>query len=142
MLIVNYMKHPNTSFTVGQVPLKAPEPHLHTMPENKPAPVKTFQPAEKLSLDVKIVTGKETGRPADLPVISLKSSAKAARSAPTASRKAPAHKAAPKKFRPAKPLRLQVKVSSAAPEKAAAPVRPAPKRKASGNGVPPAKKGK
>ena len=139
-LIVNYTKHPNTSFTVGQIPLKAPEPH--PLPESKPAPVKTFKPAEKLSLDVKIVTEKETGRPAELPVISLKSSAKAVRAVPAASRKAPVRKPAPKKFRPAKPLKLQVKVSSVAPEKASVPVRPAPKRKASGSGAPSAKKGK
>ena len=136
-LVVNYTKHPNTSFTVGQIPLKAPDPHI--VPESKSAPAKTFSAREKLHLDVSIATAKESSRSAFAQFISLNRPAK--KSGPAPVRKAAARKDPSKRFRPSKPLKLQVKVSTAAPQKAPA-VRPASKRKTSGGGSAPAKKGK
>ena len=134
-LVVNYSKFQNASFTVGQVPLKAPEPHSLPEPE-KPAQPKSFKVPEKLHLDVRIATEKEAGSG---PVISLQFPAKEeeAAAAPvrkTASRK----KAAPKKFRPAKPLKLRVKVSSAS----AVETEDAPEKKPRGNAPASVKKGK
>ena len=110
-LIVNYGKH-NTSFTIGQLPLKAPEPH--TIPDApKPAPAKSFKAEEKLHLDVKITTAAETG---DVPAIALHIPAKTdpSEAKPLSVRKQTVRKAAPKNFRPSKPLKLRVKVSPAA----------------------------
>jgi hypothetical protein len=110
-LVVNYGKKPNTSFTVGQPPLKAPE--QHPMPEpQKPAPPRSFKAAEKLHLDVKISTANETAD--DGPVISLHSPLKTEKTVSAPARKKPARKAVPKNFRPAKTRKLRVKVSSAA----------------------------
>ncbi len=134
-LIVNYGKF-NTSFTVGQLPLKAPEPH--TMPEaRKPAPPKSFKVPEKLHLDVKIATSKEA---VEGPVISLVFPAEEEKtSAAPVRKKAPRKAAAPKKkdFRPAKPLKLRVKVSPAA-QAADAPEKRKPRKAGSAS----AKKGK
>ncbi len=135
-LVVNYGK-PNASFTVGQVPLKAPEQHPTPEPQ-KPAPAKSFRVPEKLHLDVKISTENEAG---DGPVISLDFSAKATEQPSAApSRKKPAQKAAPKDFRPAKTKKLQVKVSSASSMgiEADATKKKTPRGKATA----PAKKGK
>ena len=108
-LVVNYGKFQNASFTVGQVPLKAPEPH--PMPEpQKPAPPKSFKVTEKLHLDVKIATSKEAG---EGPVIVLKSPAETEEPAMPAPGKKPRKTAAPKKFRPAKTQKLRVRVSPA-----------------------------
>ena len=131
-LIVNYGKF-NTSFTVGQPPLKAPEQHPLPEPQ-KPAPPKSFKASEKLHLDVKIATSKETLD--DAPVISLNTPAKAEQ-AVTPVRKKPARKAAPKDFRPAKTQKLRVKVSSAA-QAGDAPEKNPPRK----NGAASAKKGK
>ena len=139
-LVVNYPKF-NTSFTVGQFTLKAPEPHPVPEPQ-APPPVKSFKVSEKLHLDVKIATRKES----DDPVISLEFPVKAEKPlAPAKMKAAPKKtKAAPKKFTSAKPLKLRVKVSPAAQEDASS-VQPgtAPKRKTPRkNGASPAKKGK
>ncbi len=108
-LIVNYGKY-STSFTVGQVPLKAPE--HHPLPEQeKPAPPKSFKPEKKLHLDVKISTSNEIAD--DVPVISLFFPAPALPVAVPV-RKKTARKTAPKDFRPVKTRKLRVKVSSGA----------------------------
>ncbi len=131
-LIVNYGKF-NTSFTVGQPPLKAPEQHPLPEPQ-KPAPSKSFKASEKLHLNVKIATSKETLD--DAPVISLHTPAKAEQ-AVTPVRRKPARKAAPKDFRPAKTQKLRVKVSSAV-QAGDAPEKKTPRK----NGAASAKKGK
>ena len=135
-LVINYGKFQNASFTVGQIPLKAPEPH--TLPESQtPAPAKSFKAAEKLHLDVKISTTEEAG---DIPEISLifPVNGDMSVSAP-ARKKAARRKTAPKSFRPAKPLKLRVKVASAAVRDDA----PAPeKKKPRKTGPATAKKGK
>ena len=134
-LVVNYGKKPNTSFTVGQVPLKAPEPH--PMPEpQKPAPAKSFKASEKLHLDVKIMTASETGVG---PVISLHAPVKTEKTVSAPVRKKPARKAAPKDFRPAKTRKLRVKVSSAV-QAGDVPEKKATRKKA--KAAAPAKKGK
>ena len=135
---MNYSKFQNASLTIGSVPLKAPETH-HPQEQDKPAPAKSFRAAEKLHLDVKIDTAKESG---DFPVISLNLPAKAEKKARTA-RKTSAAGPAPKKIRSAKPLKLQVRVSTADPatEKASAPRVAAPKKKSSGRRSAPDKKG-
>ena len=133
-LVVNYGKKPNASFTVGQIPLKAPE--QHPMPEpQKPAPARSFKVPEKLHLDVKISTENEAG---DAPVISLNIPAKAEQPAAAPARKKPVRKAAPKDFRPAKTRKLQVRVSSASAVETEVPKKKAPRKKAAA----PAKKGK
>ena len=135
MLVVNYPKFQNTSFTVGQVPLKAPESHPIPEPE-KPAPPKSFKAQKKLHLEVKIATAKEPGA---APMISLELPAKPEKTiAVPARRKASRKAAAPKDFRPAKPLKLRVRVSPAVQSVAAAPE----KRKPRKGGSHSAKKGK
>ena len=141
-LVINYSKFQNASLTIGNLPLKAPEPH-HPQEQNKPAPARSFKPQEKLHLDVKIDTAKEFG---DVPIISLDSPAKPEKKAQAAARKTAAARPAPKKIRAAKPLKLQVRVSTADPakEKASAPRRTAPKKtkkESSGGGSAPDKKG-
>ncbi|MBP5585440.1 MAG: endopeptidase La [Lentisphaeria bacterium] len=133
-LVVNYGKTPNASFTVGQLPLKAPE--QHSLPEpQKPAPAKSFRASEKLHLDVKIVTANEND---DVPVISLNSPVKTEPSVAAPARKKLARKAAPKNFRPAKTPKLRVRVSSAVRTEAGVPEKKTPRK----NAAPPAKKGK
>jgi ATP-dependent Lon protease len=135
-LIINYGKFQNASFTVGQVPLKAPEPH--SVPEpRKPAPARSFKAAEKLHLDVRISTSEETG---DSPEITLKFPVKEEVSVPVSTAKKTVRKAASKGFRPSKPLKLRVKVASAAVQekKTSAPVKKTPRKKS----VASAKKGK
>ena len=137
MLVVNYTKHQNASFTVGQIPLKVP--NTHPLPESKPAPARTFDVPEKLHLDVKIVTAKENGQAAPMPFISLNPPAKAGKQSKV--RKAAARKKpAPKQFRPAAPVKLQVRVSSAPPNTASGAL--APKKKSSRGDSAPVKKGK
>ena len=117
-LIVNYGKF-NTTFTVGQVPLKAPEQHPLPEPQ-KPAPPKSFKVDKKLHLDVKIATSKETGD--DAPVFSFHAPVKTEKTVSAPPPGKAVRKAALKNFRPAKTQKLRVKVSSAvrtgdAPEK-------------------------
>ena len=117
-LVVNYPKFQNSTFSVGQFTLKAPD--MHHIPEpQKPAPAKSFKVEEKLHLDVKISTSAETG---DVPMISLDFPVKPEQPVVAPVRKRSVRKAAPKGFRPAKTRKLQVKVTSAiqtgdAPEK-------------------------
>jgi ATP-dependent Lon protease len=134
-LVVNYPKFQNTSFTVGQFTLKAPE--AHPMPEpQKPAPDKSFRASEKLHLDVKIATAEEA---VDGPVIALDFPVKVEKSIPAPARKKAkaARKAVPKNFRPAKPLKLRVKVSPVVPD-GGAPEKKKPRK----GGAAPATKGK
>ena len=117
-LVVNYPKFQNSTFSVGQFTLKAPD--MHHIPEpQKPAPAKSFKVEKKLHLDVKISTSAETG---DVPMISLDFPVKPEQPVVAPVRKKSVRKAAPKGFRPAKTRKLQVKVTSAiqtgdAPEK-------------------------
>ena len=139
-LVINYSKFQNSSLTIGSLPLKAPDTH-HQPEQDKPAPARSFKPAEKLRLEVKIDTAKEFD---DAPVISLNPPETADKKAPAPARKAA--RPAPKKIRSAKPLKLQVRVSTADPaaEKASAPRKAAPKKpkeKSSGSGSAPDKKG-
>ena len=146
MLVVNYGKFQNSSFTIGSAPLKAPDP-LHVAEQEKPAPAKSFRAVGKLHLDVKISTAKEPGT---TPFISLNPPVKAgtdetapARKAAARKTKTAARKAAPKSFRPAEPLKLRVKVSSAATKEKSRRTRPVPEaEKPSPGGSAPAKKGK
>ena len=136
-LVINYGKFHGTSFTVGTVPLKAPE--THPLPEQKPAPFKSFKPREKLHLDVKLATAKE--ELGDFRVVSLESAVKPEKK-PVPVLKNASRKAAPKRFRPARPMKLQVRVSPAAPEKASE-VKPVPaKKKTSAKRQASVKKGK
>ena len=121
-LVVNYPKFQNTSFTVGQVTLKAPGPH--PLPEQqKTVPPRSFKPSDNLHLDVRIATSKEFE---EGPVVSLVFPAKT-ETPPVPAHKKPARKAVPKSFRAAKPMKLRVKVSPAIPE--GAPAADAPKKK-------------
>ena len=133
MLVVNYPKFQNTSFTVGQVPLKAPE--AHAMPEpQKPVPPKSFRASEKLHLDVKIATAKEAG---DAPVISLEFPAEEEASVPAPVRGKSARRTVSKNFRPAKQLKLRVRVAPAVQDGAVAE-----KKRPRKGGSTPDKKGK
>ena len=146
MLVVNYGKFQNATLTIGNVPLKAPEA-LHIPEHEKTAPAKSFRASEKLRLNVKISTAKEPGTS---PFISLNTPVKAgtektapARKAATRKPKTAARKAASKSFRPVAPLKLRVKVSSAAPKEKARRARTVPgTKKPSSVGSTPAKKGK
>jgi len=146
MLVVNYGKFQNASLSIGSVPLKAPEA-LHIPEPGKTAPAKSFRATEKLHLDVKIETAKEPGA---APFISLNSPLKAEKEKTAPARKAAARKtgsaarkAAPKSFRPAGPLKLRVKVTSAATKEKARRTRPAPEaKKPFRGGSTSAKKGK
>ena len=133
-LVVNYSKFQNASFTVGKIPLQAPPPHPAPAPVPAP-PAKSFSPSEKLRLDVKISSEMEPGAVAELPVISLKTPAKA-KPAPrkTASRATRPSSRGAVKFRPASSRKLAVKLSTSLPaapaapaKKAVAPVKPAAK---------------
>ena len=133
MLVVNYPKFQNTSFTVGQVPLKAPE--AHAMPEpQKPVPPKSFRASEKLHLDVKIATAKEAG---DAPVISLEFPAEEEAPVPAPARGKSARRTVSKNFRPAKQLKLRVRVAPAVQDGAVAE-----KKRPRKGGSTPDKKGK
>lgn len=141
-LIVNYSKFQNTSFTIGNVPLKAPAPQPHPAPVPAP-PAKSFAPSEKLRLNVKISSGMEPGAAAEWPAISLKTPAKTK----PASRK-PASRAAKSasrggvKFRPASSRKLVVKLSTSLPIAPAAPGKTAKKTKPARAGSASTKKGK
>ena len=140
-LVVNYPKFQNSSFTIGQYTLKAPEQH-HLPEPPKPVPAKSFKAAEKLHLDVKITTAIEAG---DGPVISLDFPAKTEQPAAAPVRRRTARKTAPKNFRPAKPLKLRVKVSPAAQDRTSAAQTKAvgpEKKKPRKTGAASAKKGK
>ena len=141
-LIVNYSKFQNASFTVGKIPLQAPPPHPAPAPVPAP-PARTFTPSEKLRLDVKISSEMEPGAVAELPVISLKTPAKAK----SASRKPVSRTARPAsrsavKFRPASSRKLAVKLSTSLPAAPTAPVKTAKKSKPARAGSTSAKKGK
>ena len=126
-LVVNYSKFQNASLSIGSLPLKAPETH-HLPEQDKPAPAKSFKVQEKLHLDVKIDTAKEFD---DVPFISLNPPEKAEKKTAAPARKSAAARPAPKKIRSRKPLKLQVRVSTADPAKkqATEPDKPAPAKK-------------